>query len=353
MDDEREGYEGEAQYLIRWDRANLILGGGAYDVDKRTDTRTTTTSIDPGETDPIVCSLFPEFCVPTSTTTTTTDRDKGSIAGHNSYGYSNVRFPTQVTWTLGLGYDSYEDTTDRLERSTINPKVGLQWDITEGIRLRAAYFQTLKRLLAVDQTLEPTHVAGFNQFYDDPNGTHAKAYGAALDTVFANAFYSGAEFFRRELVRPTLGTNSDPGFNDQLEDRYRAYLYWIPHAQWALSAGYQHEHYDGSTLQLDTDTVPLGIRYFHPHGFFAEFDSTFVWQDKRGTKPATEGFTSIGAAIGYRFPKRYGIVSLEARNLLDEEFLYQDLNSITSDQFGVQRPFIPDRTVILRLTLSF
>ena len=349
VDDEREGYEGEAQYLIRWDRANLIVGGGAYDVDNQTGTRTTTT--DPSKFPPVVCSIFPQLCVPT--TTTATARDKGSIAGYNSYVYSNVRFPTQVVWTLGLSYDSYEETIGRLERGTINPKVGLQWDITERIRLRTAYFQTLKRLLALDQTIEPTQVAGFNQFYDDPNGTHTQAYGAALDTVLAEAFYGGAEFFRRELVRPTLGTNSDPIFNDQLEDRYRTYLYWTPHTQWALSAGYQHEHYSGSALQLDTDTVPLGVGYFHPHGFFAEFDSTFVWQDKGGTKPAAEEFTSIDAAIGYRFPKRFGIISLEARNLLDEEFLYQDLNSITSDQFGVQRPFIPDRTVILRLTLNF
>jgi len=62
-------------------------------------------------------------------------------------------------------------------------------------------------------------------------------------------------------------------------------------------------------------------------------------------------FVVVDAAIGYRLPKRRGILSLEVRNLFDEDFLYQDTN--------IQQPvpsnprFIPDRTVMGRVTLSF
>jgi hypothetical protein len=58
--------------------------------------------------------------------------------------------------------------------------------------------------------------------------------------------------------------------------------------------------------------------------------------------------------VGYRLPKRLGIVSLEVRNLLDEDFSYQDLNFITSEPFASSDiPFIPDRTILARITLSF
>jgi hypothetical protein len=42
-----------------------------------------------------------------------------------------------------------------------------------GTTLRAAAFRVLKRTLITDQTLEPTQVAGFNQFFDDANLTEA------------------------------------------------------------------------------------------------------------------------------------------------------------------------------------
>ena len=51
------------------------------------------------------------------------------------------------------------------------PKVGLQWNITDNLRLRLAWFENVKSALAANQTLEPTQVAGFNQLFDDINGT--------------------------------------------------------------------------------------------------------------------------------------------------------------------------------------
>ena len=51
-------------------------------------------------------------------------------------------------------------------------KVGFRWNLTDRIQLRGAAFQTVKRALSVDQTIEPTEVAGFNQLFDDINGTN-------------------------------------------------------------------------------------------------------------------------------------------------------------------------------------
>jgi hypothetical protein len=69
--------------------------------------------------------------------------------------------------------------------------------------------------------------------------------------------------------------------------------------------------------------------------------------------PDSDEFYVVDAAIGYRLPKRRGIVSLEVRNLLDEKFLFEDLEFRTSDPFSVTREFIPDRAIMGRITLNF
>ena len=60
----------------------------------------------------------------------------------------------------------------------------MTWNVLPKTTLRAAAFRTFKRTLLTDQTLEPTQVAGFNQFYDDQESTDAWVYGAAVDQKF-------------------------------------------------------------------------------------------------------------------------------------------------------------------------
>ena len=56
----------------------------------------------------------------------------------------------------------------------------MSWNLKPGTTLRAAGFRTLKRTLVTDQTLEPTQVAGFNQFFDDPSATESEVFGLAV-----------------------------------------------------------------------------------------------------------------------------------------------------------------------------
>src|SRR5439155_12236830 len=101
----------------------------------------------------------------------------------SSYLYSHIRYPAQFSWTLGASFDSLHD--DLLgDFNQVNPKFGAMWNVTPETSLRLAVFRTLKRSLLTDQTTEPTQVAGFNQFFDDPNGTESRRYGIALDQKF-------------------------------------------------------------------------------------------------------------------------------------------------------------------------
>jgi tetratricopeptide (TPR) repeat protein len=349
-----QGYDAQGQYLFQSTWFNFALGGGIYKIDRNTLT---------------ITDFRPEAC--------NREQRRRPLQGcreeresspfteeSNAFAYTNILFPKNLTWTLGLSYDSFDDEMINLNK--LNPKVGFQWDITDHLRLRAAYLRTLKRLFVVDQTIEPTQVAGFNQFFDDFGGTRTELLGAGLDIKATDGLFAGFEFTRRNLDVP-IGNQID----DQTEDLYRAYTYWTPHSRWTFSAEYRRRSADviprrffdlrseiPPPNELETTTIPLSIRYFSPLGVFAELGATFVQQQhivQQGSESNsnTEDFFVLDTAIGYRLAKRRGIISLEVKNLLNEDFLFQDLEVRTSDPFVFASDFIPDRTILARITLNF
>ena len=353
-----EAYDAQIQGLFRSDRWNLIAGGGLYDI---TDDSTRTTDFSfllvplPPPLEPFCPLPFPG-CINAEATEIETEQ-------RNAYGYLNVNYPETVTWTLGLSYDSFDNGV--LETDEVNPKFGVQWDINNRLRLRGTALRMLKRQLIVDQTLEPTSVAGFNQFFDDANGTVVDAYGIGLDVKFKRGLYGGIEATKRELEVPILDffAGSITDIEDHDEERASAYLYWAPHSDWALRTEVEYERFErhgtgGSNLPTEIKMlrVPLAVRYFNSSGLFGEFGLTYVHQEV-GLPPAStfrqddDDFVVVDAALGFRLPKRRGILSLEVRNLFDKEFLFQDSN-LQSSEPSTPR-FIPERTIFARFTLAF
>jgi outer membrane receptor for ferrienterochelin and colicin len=198
--------------------------------------------------------------------------------------------------------------------------------------------------LITNQTLEPTLVAGFNQFYDDADATDAWRYGAAIDQKVSSTLYGGAEFSYRDLQVPyndvVAGILRNVDWSEYLG---RAYLFWTPHKWVALRAGYQYERFQRDenfnligTKDMKTHSVPLGVSFFHPCGISASMQGTYYKQDgwfqRRGSDSYEKGssdFWVVDAAINYRLPNRYGLVSFGVSNLFNKDFSYQetDLNS--------------------------
>jgi hypothetical protein len=86
--------------------------------------------------------------------------------------------------------------------------------------------------------------------------------------------------------------------------------------------------------------------------------ATYVRQDVRRQEESTlaEGndvFFVIDAAAGFRFPQRRALISLEARNLFDQGFKLQDDSFRKFGDEPAISPFIPERTILARLTLNF
>lgn len=344
-DEEIKGFLGEIQHIFRTDRWSFISGAGHHNAD----------------VEEVQTIAFPPFF------SSIIELDR-NIHHTNLYVYSQFNYPDNVTWTLGGSADFYDD--DDIDRDQFNPKIGLIWDVFPTTTVRAALFRTLKRSLISNQTIEPTQVAGFNQFFDDPTGTDAWRYGIAVDQKFSQTLYGGVEYSRRKLDVPFLSEDvfSDPptitvDSADWKERLARAYLYWAPHPWLATSAEFLYERFaredelPGPELftRIRTFRFPLGINFFHPSGFTARLKATFIDQegefvefvdDEEVNVSGEDRFWLFDAAVGYRLPRRWGFVSVEAKNLFDKRFRFQDTDPANP-------LIIPERLILARITLSF
>jgi tetratricopeptide (TPR) repeat protein len=272
----------------------------------------------------------------------------------NIYGYVHLNSP-KVQVQVGLTAESLDEPSG-LRRDEINPKLGVIWRLLPTTTVRAAAFRSVKRPLIANQTIEPTQVAGFNQLFDDFDGTISRRIGVALDQNFSERAYGGVELSGRDLTVPL----SSEDFEWE-ERTHRAYWYWAPRVWLGLSAEFHYEQFKrlpGNTgedgiLELKTQQIPLGLGLFHRSGFSGQVTATYVRQN--GTLLVFAGanefsqdskFWVTDAAINYRLPKRQGLLTLGIRNLFDNEFQFFDTDPTTPR-------IAPGRLVFGRLTLAF
>jgi outer membrane receptor protein involved in Fe transport len=179
--------------------------------------------------------------------------------------------------------------------------------------------------------------------------------------------YAGVEFSKRDLDVPVPAVRPDGTVTTTKENQnellYLGYLYWSPLPDWAFSAQIVYDKFKGNqSLDVQAPTkvtmlsVPVFARYFNSLGIFGEVGATYVRQevDRSFVSPLAQGddsFVVVDAAVGYRLPKRYGILSVEVRNLFDNSFNFQGDNFRTSEPI-VSR-YVPERTVLGRITLTF
>jgi tetratricopeptide (TPR) repeat protein len=340
----------ELQHLFRAPSFSLTSGVGYFDIDGTLNTK--------------IGTVFPPpFDVIPSTTDT-------GIQHVNAYAYGHINLLRNVTFTVGASFDYLRGDPDLIpggSQDQFNPKFGITWHPFASTTLRAGFSRVLKRTLITDQTLEPTQVAGFNQFFDDINATDAWRYGVAIDQKLTPHLFGGVEASKRDLTIPTLDFSVDPANPRTIKldaDEYlgRAYLLWTPHAWLALRAEYLLERFENDPLlttgfeepkELTTHRVPLGLGFFHPSGMSASLAATY-WNQRGEFLRLTEGvfqsgrddFWTVDAAINYRVPKRYGFITVGATNLFDRKFKFYEVDF---DNPRIQ----PDRTFFLRVTLAF
>jgi tetratricopeptide (TPR) repeat protein len=328
----------EMQQQVRWNRMNAVGGlGFAGITGRRSETFAT-----------ILPPPFDLFTIKSST-----DRNHTNV-----YLYPTVTLPRDLSITLGASGDFIGgDNPDFPDKQQFNPKIGIVWNLFPDTTLRAALFRVLKRTLITDQTIEPTQVAGFNQFFDDINGSESWRYGLAADQKFSTRLFGGLELSRRDIKSPITRNGSFD--EDKIHELIsRSYLFWTPHPWVALRAEYSFMRYSSQGISgrpddLDEHKVPLGIRLFHPSGLSASLEATYYNQAGRfesivnaGTsRSGRDNFWTLDISLSYRLPRRYGFLTFGATNLTNQNFKYFDI--------GARNPPIqPSRHIFGKVTFA-
>ena len=298
------------------------------------------------------------------------------------YVYSNIKIIPKLLMTVGFSQDFYQSRNEEsltfsignsqsqaeFSRNPANPKFGLTWMPTKDTTFRFAAFRSLKRGIIQKQTLEPTQIAGFNQFNDDIDGSIAKRIGFGLDHKFNNSVFIGAEISKRYLDVPNLPSLSNTFENTRWNEKNaRAYLNWTPSNLFSFGVEYNYEKLNRNNLffelvgngvnfftELETHRAQIFGNFYHPSGFLSKLNLSFVDQtgnfvnaiENNLENRDSSRFWILDVEVGYRLPKRHGLVVLGIKNLLDERFNYQGVD--------INQPNFPQgRFLFSRLTLSF
>ncbi len=349
VDVDSDSYMAEGQHIASAGRSHFISGAGhTCSFDKR------------------AFSFFAQVPFPPFSIVSLTENEK-DVRNTNLYHYASLNFSKNILWTLGASADFFEGGLK--DRNQFNPKMGVSWNLREKTTIRAAAFRVLKKPIVSDQTLEPTQVAGFNQFFDDFAGTDVWRYGIGLDHKLGRRFFGGLELSRRDLDVPYLYVGSarlqEVRKADWDEELFRAYLYWTPHDCFAVSGEYQYEKYDRALenagvlgiVELETHRIPVQLSFFHSTGITARLKGTYVYQDgvfaKTTVVPGVfsesrgdDHFATFDASLEYKFPKRFGKIAVEGKNIFNESIKYQEIDMYMPT-------FYPERQILMSVTVAF
>jgi Tfp pilus assembly protein PilF len=328
----QRSYGIEVQHLFRSRRLNITSGVGYFDIDGDIRTRVGIRGI--VQELPVILTKYDHV---------------------DAYAYATVKPVPSLAVIVGGSFDHLSGDVPGGDVDQFNPKLGVTWNPLPGTTLRAAAFRTLKRTLVTDQTLEPTQVGGFNQFFDDSFVADGWRYGGAIDQKLGRNAHAGAEYSKRELEFPFLVGSQ---LREAQWDEWlgRAYVFATPHPWLALRAQYVYERFEREQVpplgfsELKTHRVPLGIGFFHPSGLSLSVTTTYWDQEGRfvrgtGFAPGSSQFWLVDAAVSYRLPKRYGFVAVGATNLFDEEFEYFEVN--------LNNPtIVPKQSIFVKVTLA-
>lgn len=351
-------YTAEIQQIWQTERQTMVIGG-RYQAG---DAVTTSEVNNPNSVPSLISS----------------QKIEADIDHYSVYGYETVKLFDKLQLIGGVSYDRLRfpeniDTspisTQEKEEDQISPKAGFIFTPWSDTHLRFAYTRSLGGVF-FDQSvrLEPTQVAGFNQAFRSliPEsvvglvpGTSFTTYCLGLEQSLKTHTYLSidAEILDSDADR-TVGVVTNaffipvpnrPGSTSQSLDFTEQSLVFSLNQlicdEWSFGARYRLSH--AALKGVFTDISPtaadglnqdenatfqqfiLYLNYYHPCGFFSQFQSIWTGQHNEGyATPGLPGdyFWQLNLYAGYRFLHRAAEVRVGLLNMTDQDYLLNPLN---------------------------
>ena len=265
---------------------------------------------------------------------------------------------------FGMGNNDYDDHISNLHVNQVNPKFGIQLNSVH-TKYSFAYFSSVQKSLLNTQTLEPTNILGFSQYYNDPAGAATDTLALSIHTKLNFNINTGIEFIKKDLAIPVLkGTQQIE--EGQKEYISKAFINWLPTNNYSVN--FSIEYLDqlrqfstpvdvNAPLSLTTVKLPLTVAYNGNSRMSYQLTTTYYDQDviqpisSSANNELHDSFVMVDTTISYKFSKRKGKISLIINNLFDQDFKYQDT---TFRNALAQQPTIQhERGITLRSTFNF
>ena len=281
--------------------------------------------------------------------------DEFKTTHKNAYAYGTIIPRQEVTLNFGLSWDGYDDIEFNIRQ--FNPKLGITWEPRKGLQFRAVTLRTLKRRVISSQTLEPTQVSGFGQFYDDTNGTDSRLMGIGVDGAIGEHLFVGVESTSRKLKRG-IGIQSNINDDHFQENSTKVYAYFIATSRLALSLNYQFDHFRGNpqgansfrTENSKTHRFQTELKIFPSTNWSMALTATY--RNQRGIfgfndlQEGKDDGVTVDAGILYQWRNPQGFVALQLRNIFDESFRFQEADPSSTE-------FARGRILLGRLGIRF
>jgi len=275
----------------------------------------------------------------------------------NGYGYWTVTPMKPLELTFGMSYIDLDDEHFERRFSGWYPKIGAIYKLTQSIDIRAAYFESLTRPLVIEQTLEPTQIAGFNQFFDETEGIKSDQYALGFDIDAGAGHFIGGEWRIRKSNVPSVQDLAE--LLNAKQPQAQVFWNWSIEP-WAISLAYQYEksEYTSAVLLdvptlLTTQRIPVQVKWFSGAlslGVTAtHFDQSGEFNN--GESKSSDHFTLLDIAATYSFWHRRAEIELRCNNVFDESFSYQNTNLYDpTPRIALYRP---ERTVQIGVKLAY
>ncbi len=292
------------------------------------------------------------------------------------------RISPQLIAELGISGDITSSPRDfspnSISSSTVNPLVGLNYQINTSNTLRLSYQGYVNGHTSVCYSITPSEVAGFPSQVNADDGSHAKELGFAWESQWNPKTFT---VFRLQALRIDSPEFDPSNVDSVLDVRTEGFqgsfsVNRLLTSSLGLSASvaWTSESVNDPTAPLTGNFNELdgtvGLSYMHPSGWFATIRDTVVHQDlsdlsdnSLAQKQAGMGdpFNLVDLTFGKYFANKRGYASLAITNVFNQHFYYQ-IASFAPYTYAVYSlyspntflyPFYPNRNILLTVALYF